>query len=1733
MKTTSRRSLLSCCALPLSVLLTAQPAQSQIDSTWTVTSGSGDWHDPANWSDGVPQQAGDKAVIPSNSGVPTVGAPATLGQLEFGTLSGIARVQGDQLLTFDQPGTEPARLTVYQARRGLDVTLFTPLAIATGESLEIDVANTSSIDLAGPIQAGSGDILKVGIGTLGLSGDNSAWSGRLSILDGTLEVLGNQALGANEATLTLSGSVLQFDSLVSGKSISLEDAKVLFTGTGNRLAGDLDLHGTSQISTANQFSDYSLELTGNISGEGSLQIVPDETAAYGTLRATIALRGDNSYTGITRFKSNSSSDSFQIASATALGSPAAGTTIDGGRTTISATIAEPLEILNGDVRFVLSSTTTAPILLRGGTVDLGDAPLSAPIELRNDGANPILIASELKGGVFGTGNLYLSGSVVVNSEPLSHDGGLRIVNGPDHYNGGVQFNTANSYSGPTVVEKGTLVANHPDAFGSGDSPIQVLQNGEVVIKAQIDREYEVGGTLIIDDPAIEINRTVRLGGIDLPYPASGSILGVGTFNGEVALRDGPSVRPYLRGGTFNGPITGSPQVLTISANDTVTLNGDNSYEAITDIQFNSGSGVVEVNSSTSLGSSQQGSLVEGGNVLLNVATDEPIVVIDRGRVDVNVQQNRLPRLFSSTRFNPPRTQVVAINHSGVYPEAVDVFEGTVEVNAGTSINDAVIRGGGKLVVALGSSLQVKDSDIELQSGHIEGTIKGVSLLRKTSGLHAELGDLPNFAGDISVQAGRLLVTHPRALGSLARATHVVGKDAVLQFDQSVSQAFSEDIFLHNAMGDGFAPGLFIARGGIRLNGRLDLGNDGSSVGGLKSGGGNSVLELAGEITGGDLVTRGSQCRVRILTSDANFKGNTDIVDGTVELADAGRVNSTSAIRLHEGADSFDGRLDLNNREVKFDDRIPDAVPIEFLGGSLVSNGELDETVGTLHFVEGDSEINLFPSSTERTYDKQLTITKLERDAGAVARVHVSPTVRADVSQQPTLSHGIVPWLLAIDHLSSSSRPFGFATFSERGIVPLTDYDTNIDTATAASNVRLSRSTTLTAAQTHINSLSVSNGGDILDLNGSLLTVESGGILEAHLVNGRVTAGQGGGHELIFHQAAQIDADIVDDGDRPVSVTISGRSTSLSGSNSYSGTTYVNKGTLVLQSEDALPDGADLRISGGEVQIGYSSADTKHLGNVRIAEGGSFGRRSVDHGVYSFDYLDFEEGMLAVEAVVGSGSIVKSSIGDALVLANADLSTYNGQVLVESGELKVLGLPHASYIVQGGALAVSSATHVELAGGDLLVGESYYSFSNPVPDAIIHVSKASRIVSQGEHPTLTMSQPITGDAPLTFTGRAISEPRESAAVSIASDSPEFSGNVLIDTVPIAIRKEQSLGSGDIAVGPGGSLQLSPIQGTYDNSRLDLQNDVYLFGGEIRGFGSVFRPQQLLGDLHAEAQSFVSSMNIVGDTYLADGATLTTSGDSPLQFLGEIKVGGNTKLEYGLNLNTSNSANVELLGTISTNAKRAELNFINRGLDEIELAASLHASEGQTLALLKDGEVFSVPLSGEGIKVGGRGTIASDIALASGAAVAPGNSPGTLTVDGNVTMGPGAVYEWEVGADGWDMLSVTQTLAFAATPESPWRFDISELAIGPAIEDSEWLIATAAAVEGFDRAAVRIVANSGNPVFDGSLGDRFSLDLRGTDLFLVLQVPESATIAMSLCLGLPLLLVRRRHRLRIGR
>lgn len=184
--------------------------------------------------------------------------------------------------------------------------------------------------------------------------------------------------------------------------------------------------------------------------------------------------------------------------------------------------------------------------------------------------------------------------------------------------------------------------------------------------------------------------------------------------------------------------------------------------------------------------------------------------------------------------------------------------------------------------------------------------------------------------------------------------------------------------------------------------------------------------------------------------------------------------------------------------------------------------------------------------------------------------------------------------------------------------------------------------------------------------------------------------------------------------------------------------------------------------------------------------------------------------------------------------------------------------------------------------------------------------------------------------------------------------------------------------------------------------------------------------------------------------------------------------------------------------------------------------------------------------------GSGTVRGALNVAG--TLAPGSSPGTLTLDGNVTWLAGGDYHWQVvdalgsAGTGWDFLNITGALDLSQlSAANPFHIRLESLSsAAPDVagdaggfantQARSWTIAAAAGgISGFSESLFQIqtVGGNGSTGFSNDLGGgSFSLAVAGNNLNLVFNPLVSAVPEPGALLGTAVLLgsgafVRRRR------
>lgn len=502
------------------------------------------------------------------------------------------------------------------------------------------------------------------------------------------------------ATLELRGN-RSADSLTFDSAPSF----ALVNGNGSRT---LTLTSGTVTTTASSTGDYGLNFTTlarsapgdfifNLNGSGTFSTAAEITGAERNLvqngSGLLVLSANNTYSGLTTVNGGT----LRITNAGALGTDASGTVVNSGGTlqlSGGITVAnELLTLAGGSLQNHTGNNTWNGNLVLTAPSTLANLDSGSSLTLGTSGANRTFVNNGHTLTFEGVGNLFLNAQT-------SGTGGL-VHNSTDtttlSYGNNATFST---YSGPTLINRGTLVVD------VGDNPTTPLL-GPVTVgaadgsgSARLELHYiqQIG-----DSTSVRVNRTGSLALRADVYTA--------TLNETI----GPLT---LEGGAFVETIDGTDPA-TFVLSDTVT-------------RVAPGDTTAEIAGRLNLG---------GGNRVFNVANSA---------ADVDL-------LISAIISQPFYSSLIKEGDGTLHLTAANTYTGETNINAGVlrvSHANALGTANFNNSVADGAALQFAGNFTLDETGlTLNGSgIGGTGALRSISGTNAYNGQLALNAAGASVGA---------------------------------------------------------------------------------------------------------------------------------------------------------------------------------------------------------------------------------------------------------------------------------------------------------------------------------------------------------------------------------------------------------------------------------------------------------------------------------------------------------------------------------------------------------------------------------------------------------------------------------------------------------------------------------------------------------------------------------------------------------------------------------------------------------------------------------------------------------------------------------------------------------------------------------------------------------------------------------------------------------------------
>jgi outer membrane autotransporter protein len=399
--------------------------------------------------------------------------------------------------------------------------------------------------------SGTGNLLKVGSGTVILTANNS-YSGGTNFDGGILAVSSDANLGTG--ALSFDGGTLEAlateGGIISSKGIKLNALGGTFladSGTTSALSGAItgagaftkDGAGILVLSGASTYSGGTTVSGGILQAGSSTAFSPN--SAF-TVNSVLNLAGFSNTVG-------SLAGSGTV---TNNGSPAILTAGGNGTSTVfSGTL------INGTASLGLIKTGLGTLTLSGANTYTGGTTITGgTLQIGNAGTTGSIV-----------GNVLDNGSLVFNrSDAITFPG---IISGPgsltQNGSGSLTLTAANTYSGGTVIDHGTLLVNNAQALGTGNVTVNggVLAADPQPINVKGNYTQNAGGTLQLNvaggNPGqydtLNVGGNAALGGtlklISLGFqPKAGDTLTLVTTGGVVSGRFAQFIDPFTAGPGF-------------------------------------------------------------------------------------------------------------------------------------------------------------------------------------------------------------------------------------------------------------------------------------------------------------------------------------------------------------------------------------------------------------------------------------------------------------------------------------------------------------------------------------------------------------------------------------------------------------------------------------------------------------------------------------------------------------------------------------------------------------------------------------------------------------------------------------------------------------------------------------------------------------------------------------------------------------------------------------------------------------------------------------------------------------------------------------------------------------------------------------------------------------------------------------------------------------------------------
>ncbi|MGY0798534.1 autotransporter-associated beta strand repeat-containing protein [Lysobacter sp. A286] len=1524
-----------------------------------------------------------------------------------------------------------------------------------GATLTINAGNSyANANYAGAI-TGSGDLVKNGGSIQQLSGCSSSYDGVTTINGGTIAVAclddggANSSIGSSSAAasnLVLNGGTLQYIGAGGSTDRQFTLGPSATSGLDASGAGAIAFTDTSAISFSTPNTAQALTLGGTSTGDNTLAArITDNGTGVTRLSKTgagtwILTNSASDYTGITTISGgvlgvDKFSDGGVASSIGASSADAANLVIGNGSTlryTGSGDTTNRLFTLSSGVTFIESSgtgaivfTDTGPVTLQGNnqarTIALGGTNTGLNTlagSIGNAGTGVTTLAKNDSGTWVLTGNHSYTGSTNVN-------GGMLFIG-----NGG----TTGSVASATINNFGMLGFNRSDAITYGGS---IVGTGSLL-------QAGTGTTVLTGSSSYSGGTTIDAGTLQLgDGGATGSIVGD-------VVNDGALVFNRNNNYTFDGVISGGGAVAQDGSGTTI-LTGTNSYAGGTTIN----AGTLQISNDANLGAAAGELTFDGGTLraTADIASGRDVTLTGAGTVltDAGTTFELGGTASGAGALTKSAAGTLVLTADNDYSGGTTIAGGTLQLGTGGTsgwiLGDVVNNG----------TLVFDRSDDVTFAGLVSGS---GGMIQNGSGVVTLTAD-NNYGGATVLNTGTLLVNGDQAA---ATGLTTVNTGATL----GGFGVIGGDVVVNN--GGTLSPG--DSAGTLTIGGNLSLSTgsvldfefgEANVVGGplndLVEVGGNLVLDGTINVsvpTGGDFgggIYRAFNYGGTLADNGLNLGTLPAGAEVTVQTSVAGQVNLVNSAGLE--LNFWDG-----DAGPKFNDMVDGGAGTWHLGGTdnnwtgldgsinagyadgsfavfagvgdsvTIDNGDGAVTASGLQFasdgyvITGDALTLAEAESVIRVGDGTATgagfiatiAAELAGNAGLVktdfgtlvltdtntysggTRINggtlqlgdggTSGSILGDVVNDGTLafnrsddaifdgiisgSGGVVKQGGGVVTLAGANGYLGGTTI-EGGTLRISS-DANLGAASGGLTFdggTLNTTSDITSAR----AAALAGAGTILTDAGT--TFELGGTISG--AGNLVKTGLG---TLILTGSNTYAGGTTIDAGGQLQLGNGGTSGSITGD-------VANDGTLAFNRSDAMAfdgtisgDGAVVKQGDGVLTLtainGYLGGTTIEDGTLRISSDANLG--AVTGG------LTFDGGMLNTTADIASGRDV--TLADTgTILTDADTSFELGGTISGAGDLTKAGLGTliltgtntyaGGTTINAGTLQMSNDANLGAAAGGLTFDSG--------------TLRSTADIASGRDVTLTGAGTVLTDAGTTF--------ELDGTVSGAGAFTKSGAGTLVLTADNDYAGGTTIAGGTLQLGAGGTSGW--ILGDVANNGMLVFNrsDDTTFAGLVSGTGTMVKQGGNILTLTADN-------DYSGGTTIAGGTLQLGAGGTSGWILGDVANNGTLVFDR--------SDDVTFAGLVSGSG-----GMIQNGSGVVTLTAD-NSYGGATVlntgTLLVNGDqaaATGLTTVNSGATLGGFGVLGGDVVVNNGGTLSPGDSVGTLTIGGNLSLSTGSVLDFEFG------------------------------------------------------------------------------------------------------------------------